>query len=165
MKFFKGIRQNGHRKDDDQVIALLDNCFEEVKIFVELSSSRLNNARGLFRASKKGDALNEFNCFKDLCFTFQSSLNEVKDYIEDIGQSKKLDKFLLTIGEIVEKTTQRSIKSKFPLSEINYLKTNSITEFDIDWILKKMKNFWGKFLQVYGSLRIDMILSHPVSSL
>lgn len=159
MEFFKGLRQNEHLKDDDQSIAFLDRCFEEVKVFVELSSSRLNNARILFRASKKENALDEFNYFKDLCLAFQRSLNEVRGYIEDIGQSKKLDKFLLTIIEIVEKSTKRTIKSKIPLSEINYLKTNSITESDMDWILKKLKNFWVKFLQVYGSLRIDLILS------
>lgn len=158
MKFFEGIRQNEYRENDGQLVALIDIFFEDVKIFVELSSSRLNDTRTLFRSLNRDDALGEYDCFKDLCLDFQSSLNEVKDYIEDIGQSKKLDKLLLTTLEIIEKTTQRSIKSKIPMPDIDYLRTNNVSESDIDWMLTRMKNFWVKFLQVYGSLRIDILL-------
>lgn len=159
MEFFKEIRQTGYPKSDDHLVVFLDSCFEEVKLFVEHSSFRLSNARVLFRTSKKRDAQNEFNAFRELCLVFIESLNKVKSLISELGQNKKLDKLLLAAEEIIEKTTRRMVKSKIPLPEIDYLKTDAVTEFDIDWILKKMKNYWGKFLQVYGSLRIDIILS------
>ena len=156
MEFFKEIVET---KPGDQLIAFLDSCFEDVKLFVELSSIRLNDTRALFRASKRKDAQDMFNSFRELCLTFQASLIRVRGLIDKHQYSRKFDRLLFTIAEIVEKTTQRTIKSKIPSPEIDYLKVDGVTEFDVDWILQKMKNYWGKFLQLYGSLRIDIILS------
>jgi hypothetical protein len=66
--------------------------------------------------------------------------------------------------EVVEKSTRRVVKSKIPLPEINYLEVESVTEFDVDWILKKIKNFWNKFLQIYGSSIVDAAYKNDSSN-
>ncbi len=157
MIFFEDMRKG---EKEESLINFLDCCFEEVKIFVEHGSFRLNNSRIKFRTLAIKEARREFDCFKELCIGFLTSLKEIKGLVKYIEQSKKVDKIILTSEEIVKKTTQRIIKSKIPIPEIDYLKSNSITESDIDWMLKRIKNFWNKFLQVYGSIRFDIILSN-----
>jgi hypothetical protein len=157
--FFDKITTAEYQKGKYEPIDFIDVCFEAVKDFVGQSSSLLNDSRILFRSLNKKEALGKFYLFKELCLSFLDALDEVKDMVKHTDQSRKLNKLLRTMQEIVNEATQRKIKSKIPLKESNYLKTSDVAEFDIDWMLRRIENFWVKFLQVYGSLRIDLILS------
>jgi len=157
--FFENIRNSKCLEEDYEVISFIDTCFEEVKFFVEESSYALDASRISFRSLSKEEGLIKFNLFKNLCLSFSSAMNEAKSLVDNVDRGKRLNKLFMSMEEITTKTTQRTIKSKIPLPDTDYLKVNDIAEFDVDWILKKMRNFWGKFLQVYGSVRIDILLS------
>ncbi|MEZ5042542.1 MAG: hypothetical protein R2828_21755 [Saprospiraceae bacterium] len=160
MKFFNELNREEDLKEKDDLISILDYCFKEVRSFVHQGSTKLNCTRNLFRNNNKIEALKEFNSFKKLCLDFTSSLEQVEFLIKQDNINKKVVKIIWASKEIIEKSTQRNLKTKIPMPDIDYLNSDVISESDIDWIIKKMKNFWGKYLQVYGSLRIDISLSN-----
>lgn len=99
----------------------------------------------MFRSLKREEALKEFNSFKEIVNDFQDSVFEIENLLKDSLQNKKIDKVIFAMKEIVEKTTQRKIKSKIPIVDINYLEAREIKKSDIDWILKKWRTFGSNF--------------------
>jgi hypothetical protein len=142
----------------------LDECFQATKLFVELSSCALNDSRILFRDLDAEKAMMKFQFFKNLCLNFKNDLIDVNSFLQKRKDHRVFEKIYSSMEEVVEKSTRRVVKSKIPLPEINYLEVESVTEFDVDWILKKIKNFWNKFLQIYGSSIVDAAYKNDSSN-
>lgn len=114
----------------------------------------LNNSRMLMRKGSQSEiqkGLEKFEQFK----------NNWKHYILSIDELKEIsrsDKNVLALDELLNKSVSRSLQSKIPQPPKNYLNQIDLNESDIDWIIGKIKDYWGKYSQVYSSARINQLL-------
>ncbi|NME72961.1 hypothetical protein [Flammeovirga aprica] len=114
----------------------------------------LNNSRILIRKGSQKDlksGLNEYEEFKLLWLKLTLDIGFLKEKLPK-------DKSILAIEELLDKSVNRKLQSKIPLPAKSYLNDLKVDVSDIDWIIKKIKDYSGKYSQVYTSTRINYLL-------
>lgn len=140
-------------------IELIDPLFLDVRNFVEEVLVILDQTRSHLRKKNVDNGYQKFNDFRVSCYEYFGSLQELRKFLDGQVQLKKVSKVTVVAEQLLSKSTKRTVNSKLPSPPIDYLELDTVTDSDIDWIMRKIKDSWGSFLQVYGSVRVDIILS------
>ncbi|MEL7005637.1 MAG: hypothetical protein AAFN93_23340 [Bacteroidota bacterium] len=161
--FIKEIVDNGEKLISElPVTGLIDPLLLYARDFVEKSLITLTEARTYLREKEIEDGRESYNKFRSNCEEYLASIDSLKELLDGRENMKKVVKVVMVADEILSKSTIRTVNTKLPTPSIKYLVEDGINESDIDWIIKKLKDYWGKFLQVYGSTRMDIIVSNAI---
>ena len=136
------------------VFQILDPVFDYYKNLVVEELVVLNSIRKLLRKNSIKDkvkGLEQFNAF-------QTKRKELLQYQESLKEIIPDSKMISVLHDYLRKSTLRPIETKIPSNPKDYLVIENIEENDIDWILKKTKDYFGKLTQTYFSERIAYLL-------
>ncbi|KAA3635829.1 MAG: hypothetical protein DWQ02_09260 [Bacteroidetes bacterium] len=161
MVFFERVKFRISQNSQSLGLSELDYLFEDVRYFVESCCIKLNNSRRFLRSVKHSEGQEEFDEFRGLCNEFSIALTRLIEERNPASEATSYRKIIDSIQEILNRSTIRDLKTKIP-SRVDYLTRENITEADVDWIIKRQKNSWNKFLQIYGSTRIDLLLERKI---
>lgn len=134
---------------------VLDPIHDSVRAEVGLAIVLLNRSRVLIRtgtSSCKEQAFSEYEEFNRKWVQLRSNIDEIKFCLPE-------DKSIRAIEEMLIKSVTREVQSKLPMPPKNYLHESEINESDIDWIIKKISDYLGKYSQVYTSFRVKLLLT------
>ncbi|MBL6446567.1 hypothetical protein JMN32_09615 [Fulvivirga sp. 29W222] len=149
----KYIEDNPGLSKADVVYRIMDPLFDYFRAAVGENIVLLNKSRQLLRTGNKTsiqEGLLEFENFKNSWKRLIDALNELRELYN-------ADKSILVLDEMLNMSVKRSLQTKIPKPLKNYLDETKISESDIDWIIRKIKDYWGKYSQVYASARMNQL--------
>jgi hypothetical protein len=153
--FFLEKNENTISNAEILINKVMDPLYDYLRDEIGENLILLNNSRILMR---EGSSYNiekgiiNFNKFKENWKRLDHQINQVSIFLPH-------NKNILVIKEMLAGVIVRKIQSKIPLPPKKYFEISSnLDESDIDWIIKKIKEYWVKTSQVYASARIALIL-------
>ncbi|HAS44411.1 MAG TPA: hypothetical protein DCS93_28290 [Microscillaceae bacterium] len=122
----------------------------------------LNQSRNVIRLKHMEEGKIKYKAFQDNWRKFKIDIEQLKLVVENVEYNKKLLKLINTLLELIERSTQRPVMSKFIVPDIDFLQVEA-TEVGIDWIINKIKSYLNKFAQAYTSTRVYYLLSNTLN--
>lgn len=152
----KFLEENSGNELEPLVIVekVTDSLFDSLRKEVGESLIILNRSRKLIRKGNPKDkqrGIADFDLFRSSWISMGDRFNKLKELV-------KGDKSIDAIGELLMKSVSRDVFTKIPQSPLNYLDKSEVDESDVDWIIKKIKDYWGKYAQIYSSTRFNYLL-------
>ena len=80
--------------------------------------------------------------------------NEISDFKAHFDKIECEESTRGLVDDMLNKIVFRAVKTKIPVPPINYL-DQPISDSDIDWLLKSIKEQWIRFNQIYWGKWID----------
>lgn len=155
-EIIKNIKTDLQEPDDVFIKNVIDPLFDFVRDLVGKSLNKLNKSRSLMRTGTREDikkGQEEFERFKEEWSMFSEYFQELIVHLPP----EKVDKSFLAIEGLIKNSVSRRIHSKIPMERV-YLEEVNVSESDIDWIIGKMQDYWGKYAQTYASSRVRYFL-------
>jgi len=162
-EIIKGIQDNNIIFTTEFVINnILDPVFRVSQNILGENLILLNQSRNVIRLKRMEEGNIKYKAFQDNWRKFKIDIEQLKLAVENVEYNKKLLKLINTLLELIERSTQRPVMSKFIVPDIDFLQVEA-TEVGIDWIIKKIKSYLNKFAQVYASVRVYYLLSNTLN--
>jgi hypothetical protein len=133
------------------VYELIDPLYDSIRDIVGESIMILNQSRILMRQGYIREGIEKYQDFK-------KGWVEFREMFDRLNKLVPLDKNLSVIEELITKSTERNLLSKIPVAPKKYLEDDNLNETDLDWIIGKIKDYWGKYSQIYSSTRLNYLL-------
>ena len=138
------------------VYNVLDPMFNFLKDYIIEELRNLNEIRDLYRkGTKENMTIGQLNYSK-----FRKKRIELIQIFNALKKDFPKLKTLSAANDLITMSSQRKVQTKIPSSPKNYLSTDNINEYDIDWIIQKTKNYFGKLAQTYSSERISYLIKN-----
>lgn len=137
---------------------LMEASFSAVQKFVEIGFPILRDTRVLLKNKQLREEGNtQFDEFRAFCHQYNDEIGKL------VAESKKIypeiDKYHNAVLLFVDGFMKRKQQTKIPTEPIDYLNLDGIEPSDVDFIMKSLKNSWNKYLQIYGSTKVEIILN------
>ncbi|MBW1295821.1 hypothetical protein [Aquimarina litoralis] len=133
---------------------IIDPLFEFLKDYIIEELKILNKVRSSFRMGNnelKEIGISNYEEFRKKRIQIIKSFEVLKELSPNL-------KTLSAVDDLIRRSVIRDIATKIPVAPKDYLNESEINEYDIDWIIRKTKDFFGKFVQTYSSERIFYLL-------
>jgi 5-bromo-4-chloroindolyl phosphate hydrolysis protein len=141
-------------KANEIISGVIDPVYDYIREQIGINIILLNKSRKLLREGSTStieQGMSDYEKFKKNWMEIDLKISRVKSLLPS-------NKNIQIIEEMLEKAVNRDIQTKIPEPPKNYLTAMDIDESDIDWIIKKIKDYWTKYSQIYASSRVNYLL-------
>ncbi|WP_407264682.1 hypothetical protein [Tenacibaculum maritimum] len=149
------LERNKEKEYSDFFIVheLIDPLYDSIRDIVGENIMILNQSRILMRQGHISEGIKKYQNFKEGWTEFREMFDRLNKLVP-----LTLNKNLSVIEELITNSTERNLLSKIPVAPKKYLEDDNLNETDLDWIIGKIKDYWGKYSQIYSSNRLNYLL-------